>query len=110
MSSQPLVSVKEEPQDEEFDDYLHKYILANQTLNEEPNFEQDIKHEISPNVPDQDIGRNVNIKEEEEVGQSSKDDPSAKSKSSWTIYRMYRSCFFIFANSLSYSDLKTFYN
>ncbi len=102
------MSVKEEPQDEEFDYCLHKYILANQILDEKSKLEQDIKHENAPNVPDQSL--TINIKEEEEIGQGSKDDPSAKSKSSWTIYRMYRSCFFILANSLSYSDLKTFYN
>ena len=44
--SQPLMSVKKEIKEEEFDDFLQEYLSANQTVEENPGMECETKTEM----------------------------------------------------------------
>ena len=83
------MSVKKEPKEEEFDDFLFCHLLANKTVDEKPELEKDWKTEMnsSPTIPDQYCLIPMDIKEEkkeEDVGlrQSGTGDSSATSKTS----------------------------
>ena len=82
------MSVKKEIKEEEFDDFLYGYLLANQTVDEKLELEQNFKTEMmSPTIPDQEFLIPTDIKEEEEeevgLGEYGQDDSSATSESSW---------------------------
>ena len=65
--SQPLMSVKKEIKEEEFDDFLQEYLSAIQTVEEKPGMECEIKTEMytSPTMKEEKYSP-MEIKDEEE--------------------------------------------
>jgi len=81
MSSQPLISVKEEIKEEDVDVFVHSYLFTNETVDEKPELGQHFTEmDTLPNVPEEDFLRPEEEEEEEEVEQDIKDGHSANRK------------------------------